>query len=67
MFATRFLPKGTITYVKDSLEMEISPEICRNHNPEMQAAIEKHSCIDEHRHRIVGQGFTITVLLSHLN
>jgi len=39
VFATRFLPEGTITYVKDSLEMEISPKAYRNHDPEMRAAI----------------------------
>lgn len=57
VFATRFLPKGPITYVKDSLEMEISPDTYRNHNPEMQAAIEKYSYIDERGYRIVSWDF----------
>ena len=25
VFATDFIPEGTITYVKDSLELEVSP------------------------------------------
>ncbi len=57
VFATRFLPKGTITYVKDSLEMEISPMAYRNHDPEMRAAIEKYSYIDERGYRIVSWDF----------
>ncbi|MEQ8703371.1 MAG: SET domain-containing protein [Phaeodactylibacter sp.] len=57
VFATQFLPKGTITYVKDSLEMEISPDAYRNHNPEMQTAIEKYSYTDERGYRIVSWDF----------
>lgn len=53
IFATAFIPKGTIVYVKDKLEREISPEEYRDHDPEMQAVIEKYSYIDERGMRIV--------------
>ena len=41
VFATEFIPKGTITYVKDSLELEISPADFHNHSLQMQEQIEK--------------------------
>jgi len=47
VFATRFIPKGTITYVKDSLEIEISTEQFLQHSIEMQVIIDKYSYIDE--------------------
>lgn len=53
VFATRFIPKGTITYVKDSLELEIGPEAYAQYSPEMQEVIEKYSYIDERGVRIV--------------
>jgi hypothetical protein len=53
VFAKKFLPKGTITYIKDSLEIEISPEDYQAHPPVMQQAIEKYSYIDERGYRIV--------------
>ena len=36
VFATQFIPKGTITYVKDSLELEITLEDYALHTPQMQ-------------------------------
>ncbi|MCO6476372.1 MAG: SET domain-containing protein [Phaeodactylibacter sp.] len=57
VFATQFLPKGTITYVKDSLEMEINPEAFEHYSPEMQEVIEKYSYIDEKGVRIVSWDF----------
>ena len=57
VFATHFLPKGTITYVKDSLEMEITPEAFEGYTPEMQEVIEKYSYIDEKGIRIVSWDF----------
>lgn len=57
VFATRFIPKGTITYVKDSLELEISAEAYSEYSPEMQEVIEKYSYIDERWVRIVSWDF----------
>lgn len=57
VFSTQFLPKGTITYVKDSLELEIAPEAFDHYSPEMQEVIEKYSYIDEKGVRIVSWDF----------
>ena len=57
VFATHFIPKGTITYVKDSLELEITPEAFGQYSPEMQEVIEKYSYIDEKGTRIVSWDF----------
>ena len=53
VFATQFIPKGTIVYVKDSMEIEISPTQYLLYQPEMQEAIEKYSYIDERGYRSV--------------
>jgi len=57
VFARKFIPEGTIVYVKDSLEMEISPTDYLLHTPEMQQMIEKYSYIDERGYRIVSWDF----------
>jgi hypothetical protein len=57
VFATQLIPEGTITYVKDSLEMVITPTDFLLHGPEMQTMIEKYSYIDEHGNRIVSWDF----------
>ncbi|HMN90955.1 MAG TPA: SET domain-containing protein-lysine N-methyltransferase, partial [Saprospiraceae bacterium] len=57
VFATSYIPQGTITYVKDSLELEVSPEAYRLHPPAMQAVIEKYSYIDERGYRIISWDF----------
>ncbi len=57
VFATEFIPKGTITYVKDALEPEVSPEEFSQHTPEMQEVIEKYSYIDERGLRIISWDF----------
>ena len=41
VFATALIPEGTITYVKDSLELEVSPTDYLLHSPEMKETIEK--------------------------
>ncbi len=53
VFAKRFIPAGTITYVKDSLEIEITPEDFFRHSPAMQAVIDKYSYKDERGVKIV--------------
>ncbi|MEZ4983704.1 MAG: SET domain-containing protein [Saprospiraceae bacterium] len=57
VFATQLIPQGTITYVKDSLEIIISPEDYLQHSQEMQDVIEKYSYKDENGYRIVSWDF----------
>jgi hypothetical protein len=57
VFATADLPEGTITYVKDSLEICISPTDYLMHSAEMQSVIDKYSYKDEHGCRIVSWDF----------
>lgn len=57
VFATDFIPEGTITYIKDSLEREVSPTEYLLHPPAVQEVIEKYSYIDERGYRIVSWDF----------
>jgi hypothetical protein len=53
VFATARLPKGTITYVWDPLEIEILPEDPRLQDPTLASIIERYSYIDPRGVRIV--------------
>lgn len=53
VFATSFIPKGTITYVKDELEIEIPPDDSRLADPAYTDVIETYSYIDRDRTRII--------------
>ncbi len=53
VFATQPIPKGTIVFVKDPLDIELSEAQVNQLHPSMQAAVEKYSYIDEHGKRIV--------------
>lgn len=53
VFATDFIPEGTIIYVKDSLELEITEDEYNKHPAIMQDVIEKYSYIDEKGNRIL--------------
>lgn len=57
VFATAFIPEGTIVYVKDSLELVIPPDAFDMHPPEMQQVINKYSFMDEEGNRIVSWDF----------
>ncbi len=57
VFAVESIPAGTIVYVKDSLEIEITPEEFRTMEPEMKRIAEKYSYIDERGVRIVSWDF----------
>ncbi len=57
VFATQFIPEGTITYIKDSLELEISPEAYAGYPPALQDTVEKYSFIDDRGYRIVSWDF----------
>jgi hypothetical protein len=53
VFASRPIPKGTIVYVKDELELEITPGEFAQYSKELQFHIEKYSYIDERGKRII--------------
>ena len=53
IFANEFLPKGTLTYVKDSLEIELSPAQFSQQDLAIQAVVDKYSYIDEKGHYVV--------------
>lgn len=53
VFATDFIPEGTITYVKDSLEISIPPKKYDAHSRSMRNIIDKYSYIDEQGNRVV--------------
>jgi hypothetical protein len=57
VFATAFIPEGTIVYVKDSLELEVTPTDYLLHTSEMQEVIDKYSYIDERGNRIISWDF----------
>lgn len=57
VFATAFIPEGTIVYVKDGLEIEVSPDDYVKHSKSMQDQIEKYSYIDERGYRIISWDF----------
>ena len=53
IFAAKAIPKGTIVYVKDPLDIELKVDDYAAHRPEMQDLIEKYSFIDQHGVRIL--------------
>jgi len=53
LFATAFIPKGTITYIHDALELEITPAAYDQYDTMLQEIIEKYSFIDNRGVRIV--------------
>ncbi len=57
VFASHDIPKGTIVYVKDSLELVITPTDYLMHSDEMKDVVEKYSYIDEKGNRIISWDF----------
>lgn len=57
LFATAFIPKGTITYAKDPLELEVSPLQMQNLNQNLLDALEKYSYKDERGYMIMSWDF----------
>jgi hypothetical protein len=57
VFATKNIPEGTIVYIKDSLEISVSPTEYILHNKEMREVIDKYSYIDENGNRIISWDF----------
>jgi hypothetical protein len=57
VFAASDIPEGTIVYVKDSLELVVSPTDYLMHSEDMKEVIEKYSYIDEKGDRIISWDF----------
>lgn len=53
VFATELIPEGSITYIRDHLELEISPESFEQYPPLLQEKIERYSFIDQRGIRVV--------------
>lgn len=53
VFATQFIPKGTIVYAKDCLEIEINETDFKKYAPELKEQIEKYSYRDERGIRVI--------------
>ncbi len=57
VFATQIIPAGTIVYVKDSLEKEISPKAYAKLSSETRKMVDKYSYIDPSGVRIISWDF----------
>ena len=57
VFATEDIAEGTITYVKDSLEIVITPTDYLLHSEVMKEVIEKYSYIDQDGNRLISWDF----------
>jgi len=57
VFATEYIPEGTVVYVKDSLELVISPTDYLLHSEDVQQVIEKYSYIDPQGNRVISWDF----------
>lgn len=53
VFATKFIPKGTIVYVKDLLEIEVFPEQYFQFDEPYKSIVDKYSYIDQRGVRII--------------
>ena len=57
VFATHDIPEGTIVYVKDSLELVISPTDYLMHSNDVKEMVDKYSYMDQNGDRIVSWDF----------
>ena len=57
VFATQLIPKGTMVFVQDKLDIEVLPTEFEKHTKEMQVHIEKYSYIDKRGIRILSWDF----------
>ncbi len=53
IFATKKIPAGAITYIKDALEIEISEALLENYTPKMREIIDKYSFIDGNNNHVL--------------
>ncbi len=57
VFATKLIPEGTITYIKDSLEIVVNESDFKSHNPHIQDIIDKYCYTDENGNKILSWDF----------
>lgn len=57
VFATQLIPKGTITYVEDDLEVRIPEKQFWSYQPQIRAVLDKYSYIDSNGVRILSWDF----------
>lgn len=57
VFAKEFIPKGTIVYVKDSLEIEVTPKKYAKLDAYGKSVVDKYSYRDERGYKIVSWDF----------
>ncbi|WP_027001590.1 SET domain-containing protein [Hugenholtzia roseola] len=57
VFAKTFIPKGTIVYVKDSLEIEVTPKKYDKLDAYAREVVDKYSYRDERGYRIISWDF----------
>ncbi len=57
VFAKEFIPKGTIVYVKDSLEIEVTPKKYEKLDRYARSVVDKYSYRDERGYKIVSWDF----------
>ncbi|MFM2377058.1 MAG: hypothetical protein RLZZ165_2155 [Bacteroidota bacterium] len=53
VFATELIPKGTIIYVEDELDLRISETEYRNHQPMIKSVLDKYTYINQNGLRIM--------------
>ena len=53
IFATAFIPKGTVIYIKDPLEIEIDPDDARLKDPAMRLLIDRYSYMEANGARVL--------------
>lgn len=57
VFATEFIPRGTMLYVQDELEIKVSPEDYQRMHPECRTTLDKYSFMDPGGARILSWDF----------
>lgn len=57
VFATHFIPRGTIVYAQDALEVRVLPEDFTGLNPECKYMVDKYSFIDPAGYRVLSWDF----------
>jgi hypothetical protein len=57
VFATEFIPRGTVLYVQDELEIKVSPEDYQMMRPEYQLTLDKYSFVDPYGIHILSWDF----------
>ena len=53
IFATAFIPKGTVIYIKDPLEIVVSPDDVRLRDPAMHILVDRYSYMEANGTRVL--------------